>query len=156
MVSVFDVISAVSDNKSLLLFNTIALSNLKTRDSDILISRLHITRKQYYSRMSELVRTSIVTRRSGEYFLTALGKIVYDALTTIETSLGSNWKLKAIDGLENSDQMPKEEYNEIIDLLIDNERIKEQLIVKTHTIANKDSLNRSFDKTSVLSTIDKK
>jgi predicted transcriptional regulator len=143
MVSVFDVINAVSDNKSLLLFNTIALSNLETRHSDILITRLHITKKQYYSRMSELVRTNLVTRRGGKYFPTSLGKIVYEAQTTIETALSNNWKLKAVDGLENSDsdQMPKEEYNEIIDLLIDNDRIKEQLIIETHSNANKDSLD---------------
>jgi hypothetical protein len=53
MVSVSDSLSAISNDKSLVLFNTIALAS---EDSSILISRLELTRKQYYSRMSELTR----------------------------------------------------------------------------------------------------
>jgi predicted transcriptional regulator len=71
--------------------------------------------------MSELVKADLVSRRDGKYFLTSFGKIVYDAQSTIEKALTTYWKLKAIDRLENSDHIPKEEYDEIIHLLIDNE-----------------------------------
>ena len=95
--------------------------------------------------MSELVKADLVTRRNGKYFLTAFGKIVYDAQSTIEKALGNYWKLKAIDRLENSDHIPKEEYNEIIHLLIDNENVKEQLIIETRAITNKEFPNRSLN-----------
>jgi hypothetical protein len=55
-----------------------------------------------------------------------LGKIVYTAQTIIAKALHNYWRLKAIDELELAEQdMPKEEYHKIIDLLIDNEKIRE-------------------------------
>ena len=145
MISTIDVLSAISEERSLLLFKTIARFNSERISSEILISTLHLTSKQYYSRMSELVKADLVTRRNGKYSLTAFGKIVYDAQTIIEKALGNYWKLKAIDTLENSDHIPKEQYNEIIHLLIDNESVKEQLIIETRAISNQEFPNRSLN-----------
>jgi hypothetical protein len=132
MISPVDVLGPISEEKSLLLFGAIASSDSEV-DSDTLITRLHITKKQYYSRMSELVRTNLVTRRGGKYFPTSLGKIVYEAQTIIGKAVADYWKLKAVDGLENShsDQMPKEEYDKVVDALIDNDRIKKGLRMKS-------------------------
>ena len=154
MITTIDVLSAISDERSLLLFKTIARFNSERSSSEILISTLNLRSKQYYSRMSELVKADLVTRRNGKYSLTAFGKIVYDAQTTIEKALGNYWKLKAIDRLENSDPIPREEHNEIIHLLIDNEGIKEQIIIEKHPITNKVFPDRSFQETSLLSKID--
>jgi hypothetical protein len=134
MISIADVLDTISDDKSLVLFNTIALSNSDGRD--ILISKLNLTRKQYYSRISKLVKVDLVVRRNGKYFLTSLGKIVYDAQKIIGNAVGDYWKLKAVDTLEITDQMPKEEYNEIINALIENEKIKEGLIIKSYPVAH--------------------
>jgi hypothetical protein len=134
MISIADVLDTISDDKSLVLFNTIALSN--SDGSDILISKLKLTRKQYYSRISKLVKVDLVVRRNRKYFLTSLGKIVYDAQKIIGNAVGDYWKLKAVDTLEITDQMPKEEYNEIINALIENEKIKEGLIIKSYPFAH--------------------
>jgi hypothetical protein len=134
MISIADVLDTISDDKSLVLFNTIALSN--SDGSDILISKLNLTRKQYYSRISKLVKVDLVVRRNGKYFLTSLGKIVYDAQKIIGNAVGDYWKLKAVDTLEITDQMPKEEYNKIINALIENEKIKEGLIIKSYPVAH--------------------
>ena len=134
MISIADVLNTISDDKSLVLFNTIALSN--SDGSDILISKLNLTRKQYYSRISKLVKVDLVVRRNRKYFLTSLGKIVYDAQKIIGNAVGDYWKLKAVDTLEITDQMPKEEYNEIINALIENEKIKEGLIIKSYPVAH--------------------
>jgi hypothetical protein len=134
MISIADVLDTISDDKSLVLFNTIALSN--SDGSDILISKLKLTRKQYYSRISKLVKVDLVVRRNRKYFLTSLGKIVYDAQKIIGNAVGDYWKLKAVDTLEITDQMPKEEYNKIINALIENEKIKEGLIIKSYPVAH--------------------
>jgi hypothetical protein len=134
MISIADVLDTISDDKSLVLFNTIALSN--SDGSDILISKLKLTRKQYYSRISKLVKVDLVVRRNRKYFLTSLGKIVYDAQKIIGNAVGDYWKLKAVDTLEITDQMPKEEYNKIINALIENEKIKEGLIIKSYPVVH--------------------
>src|SRR2546428_5855986 len=74
-VSVANILSAIADDRSLVLFNTIAIAG---GDSDILIARLGFTRKQYYSRISALMKTGLISRKGRQYMLTSLGKIVYD------------------------------------------------------------------------------
>jgi len=124
MVSVSDSLSAISDDKSLVLFNTIALAS---EDSSILLSKLELTRKQYYSRMSELTKACLIRRRNGRYFLTSFGRIVYDAQELIGNAVQYSLKLKAIDSIDTP-EFPVEERNKLIDTLINNNEIKEILV----------------------------
>ena len=124
MVSVSDSLSAISNDKSLVLFNTIALAS---EGSSILISRLELTRKQYYSRMSELTKSGLIRRRNGRYFLTSFGRIVYDAQELIGNAIQYSLKLKAIDSIDTP-EFPVEERNKLIDTLINNNEIKEILV----------------------------
>lgn len=94
-----DVLRAISDDKALAIFNTIALS---VDSAPIAISRLNLTRKQYYSRMSAMIDAGIIARRSGRYYLTSFGKVVYEAQTLIGRAQQSYWKLKAVDTIESS------------------------------------------------------
>ena len=91
-----------------------------------------MTSKQYYSRMSALLKAGLVKRKSGRYNLTAFGKVVYDAQATIENAINNYWKLKAVDSIiEISEEAPKEEFNKIVDILIDNQQIRDSLIIRT-------------------------
>ena len=132
MISPNDVLGAIADENSLLLFGAIASSDSEV-DTDTLITRLHITKKQYYSRIGKLTRAKLVNRTSGKYFPTSLGKVVYETQTIIGKAVADYWKLKAVDGLGNSDsdQMPKEEYDKVVDALIDNDRIKKGLRINS-------------------------
>jgi hypothetical protein len=127
--SIVDVIKAISDNKSLMLFNTIALTS---GNRDTLKTTLKLTRRQYYSRMSGLVNAGLVTRKNGNYFVTSFGKIVYDVELMIGKAVESYWKLKALDSFKLSSsanpQLPAEEYNRVIDTLMSgNDEIKDIL-----------------------------
>jgi hypothetical protein len=123
MVSVSGILSAISNDKSLVLFSTIALAG---GDSSILISRLNLTRKQYYSRMSDLTNAGVIRRKNGNYFLTSLGKVVYDAQELIGKAVRYYSKLQAIDCIDTQ-EFPVEERNKLIDTLINNSKIKEIL-----------------------------
>jgi predicted transcriptional regulator len=128
MVSISDSLSAISDDKSLVLFNTIALAS---GDSSILISRLNLTRKQYYSRMFDLINAGLVRRINGRYFVTSFGKVVYKAQELIGMAVQYSSKLKAIDSVE-SPKFPAAELSKIIDTLIGNSEIKEILVSRKH------------------------
>ena len=65
--SIIDTLKAISDDKSLVLFNTVGLSFDRT---GVLFNGLELTRKLYYSRMSGLVKAGLIIRRNGNYFLT--------------------------------------------------------------------------------------
>ena len=122
------VLRTIADDKSLDLFKTIAEGTI---DSENLKSRTRLTRKQYYSRLSRMTKAGLVRKKSGKYLLTAFGKVVYDAQSTIESALTSYWKLRAIDSLEMSNELPKEEQQKLIDALLDNQEIKGILVKRT-------------------------
>ncbi len=115
------VLRTIADDKSIELFTTVAL---ETIDSKNLKKRTKLTRKQYYSRLSRMTSAGLVRRKNGKYILTTFGRIVYDSKVTIENALNNYWKLKAIDSLETSNEVPKEEQQKLIETLLDNEKIK--------------------------------
>jgi predicted transcriptional regulator len=125
--TVDSVLASISDKQSLELFRYIAVTN---GNSENLRTKINLTRKQYYSRLSRMTKAGIVKRKNGRHSLTAFGKVVYDAQTIIEKAVNSYWKLKAVDSLETSDDLPKEERLKLIDNLLDNKHIKEILYNK--------------------------
>jgi hypothetical protein len=124
-ISIANILSAIADDKSLVLFNTIAIAG---GDSEILITRVDVSRKQYYSRISALMKTGLISRKDRQYMLTSLGKIVYDVQLMIGRATNTIWKLKAIDSIETEHKLPAEERNKIINTLIDNQDIIKILV----------------------------
>src|SRR5215467_15196829 len=128
MMTVADVLKTIAEDKSLVLFNAIALSN---NDSDILISTLHLTRKQYYARLSALLKAGLVKREMAKYYLTTFGLILYHAQEIIGNALNQYWKLKAIDSISvtcDGELLPHDQFHKIIDTLITNQEIKNILL----------------------------
>src|SRR5437588_5136537 len=127
--TVANILNAISDDKSLALFNIIA-----NHSSDFRISKANLTFKQYYSRISNLIKSDLISRKNRRYFLTSFGKIVYDAQKRIEIAAEDHWKLKAIDSIERFDNrgLPAEEFNKNIDSLIENRQIKDTLFGSHH------------------------
>jgi hypothetical protein len=126
--SVADVLKKITDDKTLTLFNSIAVSN---GDRYIPLREMNLTTKQYYSRLSGLMAAGLIRRKNGKYSLTLIGKIVYDVQINIGKALSYYWKLKAIESIEMSSsgaRLPKEELTQLIETLIDNHFIKDFLI----------------------------
>jgi DNA-binding HxlR family transcriptional regulator len=133
-ISLANILGAISNENALAVFKTIADTK---GDTDILRTKLNITRKQYYSRISGLLKTGLVKRKNGRYSLTVFGELVYDAVMTLEKAFNNNnyWKLKAIDSFEiapdQSHELSIEERNKIIETLLrDDGKIKDILIAK--------------------------
>ena len=127
---VADILNAISDDKSLLLFNTIAITNGET---EIQVRKMGLTLKQYYLRMAKLTKADLIRRKNGRYFLTLMGKIVYEAHMTIGKALNYYWKLQALESIQTSspDGLPKEEISKLVDTLIDDYQIKDMLMKTT-------------------------
>ena len=129
IISEADVFNAISDKKSLDLFKSIVMA--KAGDTDIYRKKIKLTRKQYYSRMSRMIKVGLIKRKNRKYFLTSLGKVVYEAESMIESALNDYWKLKALDSLKGDGlnmELPTEEHSKILDTLIANQNIKQILL----------------------------
>jgi|ERR1041385_4133680 predicted transcriptional regulator len=125
MISIPQILHAISDKESLELFKLLSLSEQST-DTDSLNTKLKLTRKQYYSRMSDMTKAGLLKRKRGKYFLTSFGEVVSFTEKVLEAALDSYWKLKVIDSLQEWQQ--EEEWNRIVDTLIDNYQLKEIIL----------------------------
>lgn len=122
---VSNILKKISDDRALILFNGIALSNGERYMS---LKEMNLTTKQYYSRISGLLNAGLIKRHKGKYSLTLLGKIVYDAHLIIGKALNYYWKLNAIESIQaSSNGLPKEEILKLVDALIDNHQVKEAI-----------------------------
>ena len=127
--SVADIVSCISHPKTLLLFKAVAISD--NHCSRILITKLGLSRRHYYSSMEKLIHTGLVRRIGGKYSLTSLGKVMFSCILKIEMSIKYYWKLKAIDSIMMSAHvkgLPTKEYHMIINNFIDNKEIKALLV----------------------------
>ena len=132
MASLVGSLKAIADEKTLTLFNAIAI---EAGNTDTLRKKSAFSRKQYYMRISMLTKAGLIRRINGIYSLTSLGKIVYSAQKLIGEGVDNYWKLKAIDSIESSEHkhnnnaFSREERRKIMDSLIDKEsEIKDILL----------------------------
>jgi predicted transcriptional regulator len=122
--SVTTILRNISDDKALVLFNSIAMSSGNYKY--LPIKEMNLSTKQYYTRVSRLLGAGLIKRDKGRYYLTLLGKIVYESQKTIGITLSYYWKLKAIESLEGlASGIPAGEIAQLITALIDNHQIKD-------------------------------
>jgi hypothetical protein len=137
--SITSILKKISDDKALILFNHIAVSD---GDRYIPLREMDLTTKQYYSRISGLLDVGLIRRHKGKYSLTLLGKVVYDAQMTIGKTLAYYWKLKAIESVETTasvtTDLPEGEIVQLINALIDDHQIKDMLL-KTNSVPTYES-----------------
>jgi hypothetical protein len=124
---------ALSDEKSLDLFKTIAATS---QDSIVPISKLNLTPKQYYTRKLRLVGAGLIKKDKGKYSLTVLGEILYECHCLAEKAIKDKWKLKAIDIVESSKELGKEEYRKLINELLSDGVLKQILVARKESINN--------------------
>jgi hypothetical protein len=137
--SIDSILKKISDDKALILFNYIAVSD---GDRYIPLRVMDLTTKQYYSRISGLLDVGLIRRHKGKYSLTLLGKVVYDAQMTIGKTLAYYWKLKAIESVETTasvtTDLPEGEIVQLINALIDDHQIKD-ILLKTNSVLTSES-----------------
>ena len=118
-------LKALSDDKTLILFELIAHQDLYPHS---ILKKLGFTKRQYYSRMFGMLSAGLIKREKGTYRVTSFEKVVYKAQKLIGQGVSCQWKLKAIDSLEMNSASPvQDELVKIMNLLIDNEEIREIL-----------------------------
>ena len=146
--SITSIIKKISDDKALILFNYIAVSD---GDRYIPLREMDLTTKQYYSRISGLLNAGLIKRHKGKYSLTLLGQVVYDSQVTIGKSLSYYWKLKAIESIEISSDtsMPEQELTQLIDVLIDNIQLK-HILMKSNSIRSSVDNSRMLESATII------
>lgn len=124
-VTKLEVLETISDDVSLIMISMIQ-NNSETADS--LIDKLNITHKQYYDRITKLLKTGLVKRKGRDYFITSFGKLIYQAHLKIAKGATNLSRLKAIDAIKSNNDMSHDEYRNVIDGLIDDNELKKIIL----------------------------
>lgn len=121
------ILKRISDEKTLALFNSIAISE---GDRSAKLRKVSLTSKQYYIRISGLTDAGLIKRHKGKYSLTLLGKVVYDSQMKIGKVLSHYSKLRTIESIKMSysGEIPKEELSRLINALIDSYQVKDMIM----------------------------
>jgi predicted transcriptional regulator len=125
IISLEDVIGCLADIKALQIFTTVAKGD---GESDVLKKSLGYSRKQFYSRTSNMLKIGLVKRKKGKLLLTAFGSVVYHAEFQIEKAVKNYWKLKAVDSIQSSKQISVKERSKIIKSVINDEKLERILL----------------------------
>ena len=128
--AVAKIFESLSDEQSVILFTTIATGDINSIE---LRSKISLTRKQYYSRLSRMIKVGLIRRRSGKLVVTAFGKIVFRSQKIVENANNNQWKLKVLDSIDVSEELPREERRKLLDNLIENKQLKEILSESNYT-----------------------
>ena len=99
-------------------------NNNNNKDENTLsITKIGLTRKQFYTKLNELTTRGLVKREKGKYYLTTFGNIVYDLTSEYKSKLDSViencWKFKALDLLDISDELSNDEKHKIVEHLFE-------------------------------------
>ena len=128
-ISLVDVLKSISDDKSLSIFQLIADVN---SNGEIILKKLGLSSKQYYSRISAIMATDLIKRQRGRYYLTPFGKVIYCCIMIAKNAINNYYKLKVVESIEGS-SFPNEDFEKIVDALIDDQQIKDFLTKKCYS-----------------------
>jgi predicted transcriptional regulator len=147
--SISSILKRISDDRTLVLFNSIAISPESERY--IPLKEMNLSTKQYYSRVSGLTDAGLINRHKGKHSLTMLGQVVYDSQKIIGKTLDYFWKLKALESIETSaaSDLPIEEKVQLVNSLIDNHQIKD-IIMKSISNSSIESNLKTQTPTAVI------
>jgi hypothetical protein len=123
--TVEDVMNAISDSKSLDIFCSIAKESV---ESVVLKVAKGLSRKQYYSRTSQLLKVGLIKRKNGRFSVTAFGAVIYHAQLVIESGIKNYWKLKAVDSIRSSTDIGEQERVKLIKSILGDTRIEKILV----------------------------
>ena len=121
--SLADVLRSISDDKSLSIFQLIGDVN---SNGEIILKKLGLSSKQYYSRIAAMMATDLIKRQRGIYYLTPFGKVIYCCIMIAKSALNNYYNLKAVESIQGSG-FSKEDLGKLVNTLIDNQQVKEFL-----------------------------
>ncbi len=107
------IFKALGEDVSLRLFR---LASVGIEPTVEFLQKTGLTRKQFYTRLQNLVKLGLVQKKHGVYTLTTLGTMVQNIqLKPLEELVDSYWKLQAIEMLKSANKIPEEERNRLIE-----------------------------------------
>ena len=114
-----EILRTLSDRASLKIISSVANDVISASEFS---NMKDLSSKQYYSRTAQMIKKGLIRRDKGHLFLTSLGKISYHSLLKIDHAIKNYWKLKAIESMQDSSELRRDERTRIIKTIIGNDK----------------------------------
>lgn len=147
-----EILKMVTNENTLKILNQIIDNNNNNnnyKDGNTLsLSKIGLTRKQFYTKLNELITRGIIKREKGKYYLTTFGKIVYDLtfeyMRKLDSVIEDCWKFKALDLLDISDEFTNDEKRKIMEQLFNH--INQNVMVQEKKKQKENDIGSSNEK----------
>ena len=147
-----EILKMVTNENTLKILNQIIdynNNNDNYKDGNTLsLSKIGLTRKQFYTKLNELITRGIIKREKGKYYLTTFGKIVYDLtceyMRKLDSVIEDCWKFKALDLLDISDEFTNDEKRKIMEQLFNH--INQNVMVQEKKKQKENDIGSSNEK----------
>ena len=109
LITIGEVLRSLSDVNSIELFKTVALSG---GNSIGLARRLDLSRKQYYSKMSRLIKNGLIKKYHGNFCLTIFGITIYEVIEELRIISDRSLTIKTHNLSQNLSSSPTNDMSE--------------------------------------------
>lgn len=111
LITIGEVLRSLSDMNSIELFKTVALSG---GNSIELARRLDLSRKQYYSKMSRLIKNGLIKKYHGNFCLTIFGITIYEVIEELRIMSDRSLAIKTHNLSQNLCPLPTNDMSETL------------------------------------------
>jgi DNA-binding HxlR family transcriptional regulator len=146
-----EILKLIMNENTLKILNQIVDNNNNDKNGNILsITKIGLTRKQFYTKLNELTSRGLIKKEKGKYYFTTFGKMVFDLTSEYKNKLYSViedcWKFKALDLLDISDEFTHDE----------KQKIKEHLFKHIHQNSLEDEKKTENEKKNDINSLNEK
>lgn len=131
------ILDLISNTKVCYILKTVYAANNCGIKGQAITEQAKLPPVKFYPLMSMLQEESLIEKRNRKYFITFLGRVVYNAKRLVEKAVNHQYELKVIDSLKEQQELPEPDLQKIIDTLIDDHQLKD--ILNNHEL-NLDSM----------------
>ena len=124
------VLIVLSDPKACQILETTFVANEDGVEGHIIATLANLSPSGFYRLMLSLREKNMIEKKNQRYFITFLGKTVYNARRILQKAIDNYQKLNVIDSLEEQHQIPEPELKRIIEICIDDHQLKDILITR--------------------------
>jgi hypothetical protein len=124
------VLVILSDPKACQILETTYVANEDGVEGHIIANHANLSPSGFYRLTLSLREKKMIEKKNQRYFITFLGKTVYNTRRILQKAIDNYHKLNVIDLLQEQHQIPEPELNKIIEICIDDHQLKDILTTR--------------------------
>jgi predicted transcriptional regulator len=120
----------LSNPKACRILETTYVANEEGVEGHIIANHANLSPSGFYRLMLSLREKNMIERKNQRYYITFLGKAVYNTRRILQKAIDNYPKLNVIDLLEEQHRIPEPELKRIIEICIDDHQLKDILTTR--------------------------